>query len=94
MVQPSHAVTVPAFKRLGPPESQTVLPQYSCRLSDMRFPRDLPDVYSVQGEEDRRRTQEAINTVFAHITGAAMGLISNPRCEVHVRSMYSTSLRW
>ena len=32
-----------------------------------------------QGEEDRRRTQEAINTVLAHLASAAVGLMSDPR---------------
>ncbi|CAM9476678.1 unnamed protein product [Ectocarpus sp. 8 AP-2014] len=32
-----------------------------------------------QGEEDRRRTQEAINTVLAHLASAVYGLVSDPR---------------
>eukprot|EP00903_Cladosiphon_okamuranus_P008285 g7974.t1 len=32
-----------------------------------------------QGEEDRKRTQEAINTVLAHLAGAAVGLMADPR---------------
>ncbi|CAM9889849.1 unnamed protein product, partial [Ectocarpus fasciculatus] len=32
-----------------------------------------------QGEEDRRRTQEAINTVLAHLTSGVYGLVSDPR---------------
>eukprot|EP00752_Nemacystus_decipiens_P007451 g6660.t1 len=32
-----------------------------------------------QGDEDRKRTQEAINTILAHLASAAVGLLSDPR---------------
>ncbi|CAM9102408.1 unnamed protein product [Hapterophycus canaliculatus] len=35
-----------------------------------------------QGNEDRKRTQEAINTVLAHVSSGAVGLMSDPRRAV------------
>lgn len=32
-----------------------------------------------QGEEDRKRVQETINTVLKHLASAALGLIADPR---------------
>lgn len=41
--------------------------------------RAWPPPATQQGEEDRKRTQEAINTVLAHLAGAAVGLMADPR---------------
>lgn len=46
--------------------------------------RKIPLFQCAQGEEDRRRTQEAINTVLEHLASAAVGLIANPRYETAV----------
>lgn len=40
---------------------------------------DLMPRVKIQGEEDRRRTQEAIKTVLAHLASAGVGLMSDPR---------------
>ncbi|CAM9875822.1 unnamed protein product [Scytosiphon promiscuus] len=39
-----------------------------------------------QGDEDRKRTQEAINTVLAHISSGAIGLMADPRRAVMLAS--------
>jgi len=40
-----------------------------------------------QGEEDRKRTQEAINTVLVHLASAAVGLMSDPRLAIRQQGL-------